>query len=145
MGATTALASSRRVYRKCELYELAFSYRRWMLLGGVVMLLLVNMGVETSGARLFSSGVEGKLESGMEEESARPVVLWHGMGDACCEKRSLLPVVERVKQKLGADARVESLVVASGKEINDDDASTFSQVYSSFFGNALKNVVWVPK
>ena len=112
-----------------------------MVMIGVVV--VVNMCVETSGSKFTRGGVEGN-EMRVNEimntgNTTRPVVLWHGMGDACCEKRSLGPVVQRVKKKLGADARVESLVVASGQDV-DDDASTFAQVYSSFFGNALEQV-----
>ena len=57
------------------------------------------------------------------------------MGDECCDARSIGGVADRIRSSLGTSSVVESLVVANS---GSKDASANSQVYASFFGNAIE-------
>lgn len=56
-----------------------------------------------------------------------PIVVWHGMGDSCCDERSIAKVAESIDERLGGDARIFSYEVGAGGISADSKAS--------FFGN----------
>ncbi|CAI6367230.1 unnamed protein product [Macrosiphum euphorbiae] len=60
-------------------------------------------------------------------DGSPPVVLWHGMGDSCCNPLSLGRIIKLLQKNLGTDTYVKSLQI--GKSFEQD-------VKNSFFMNA---------
>ncbi|XP_050523420.1 palmitoyl-protein thioesterase 1 isoform X2 [Daktulosphaira vitifoliae] len=57
------------------------------------------------------------------ENLSTPIVLWHGMGDSCCNPLSLGRIVKVLKKELGSNTYVKSLKI--GKSIEQDIANGF--------------------
>ncbi|KAI3642951.1 hypothetical protein MP228_012506 [Amoeboaphelidium protococcarum] len=59
-------------------------------------------------------------------QQGKPVLLWHGMGDSCCNERSMVSVAKQIWDQL-PDVNVYSVQIGDGSADSDQKAS--------FFGN----------
>nr|BAH72230.1 ACYPI005852 [Acyrthosiphon pisum] len=49
-------------------------------------------------------------------DGSPPVVLWHGMGDSCCNPLSLGRIIKLLQKNLGTDTYVKSLQIGKSFE-----------------------------
>jgi len=105
-----------------------------------VALLLFNLSFCNIGC--FSEKID-KERGGYHNSSSVPVVLWHGMGDSCCNPLSMGSIKRLVEQKVGGGVYVRSLMI--GNNVFEDTENGFFMDVNEQVSQVCQKIAADPK